>query len=60
MYHTSLSMCLGRRSNIWRDDNSTIMGKWKWLFVNGCECESVMSTVWSYFEEYYYFNGINK
>jgi len=37
------------------------MGKWKWLFVNGCERKSVLSTVGDYVEEYYYyFSGLNK
>jgi len=45
----------------WRDADFTIMGKWKWLFVNGCERKSVLSTVGDYVEEYYYyFSGLNK
>jgi len=35
----------------WGDADFTIMRKWKWLFVNGCELNSVSSTVGDYVEE---------
>jgi len=35
----------------WRDADFTIMRKWKWLFVNGCERNSVLPTVGDYVEE---------
>ena len=41
----------GHRDNIWRDADTTIMRKWKWLFVNGCKRESTMSSVEEYVEE---------
>jgi hypothetical protein len=35
----------------WSDADYTIMRKWKWLFVNGCEHKNVLSTVGDYVEE---------
>jgi hypothetical protein len=39
------SSCLGFWTSIWEVSNSTIMGKWKWLFMNGYECMSPIFTV---------------
>ena len=35
--------CFGSPSNIQEFDDFTEMGKWKLLFVNGCECYSPIS-----------------
>ena len=44
--HTSWQIiCLGCWNNTWEIANATIMRKWKWLLVNGCECKSLISTV---------------
>jgi hypothetical protein len=49
--HSITEHVVGRRSNIWKDADSTVMRKWKRLFVNGCERETIMSTVGDYAEE---------
>ena len=36
--------CLGHWKETWEVVCSTLMRKWKWLFMNGCECKSLMST----------------
>jgi len=37
--------CLGCWSNTSDVADSTIMRKWKWLFVSGCGCKSLNYTV---------------
>ena len=39
------SSCLGFCSDMWEVTNSTTIGKWKWLFMSGCECMSPIFTV---------------
>jgi hypothetical protein len=34
---------LGRRSSAWGLTDSTVMRKWKWMFVNSCECKRPIS-----------------
>jgi hypothetical protein len=35
----------GHWSSTWEVNVSTIMRTWKWVFVNGCECNSLISDV---------------
>jgi len=35
--------CLGCGSNTWEVSDSAVKRKWKWQFVNGCECKSPVS-----------------
>ena len=54
-------ICMGRR-NIWEVADSTVMRKWKRLFMNGCECESPISAATEFlnygFGHQYYYSSI--
>jgi len=49
MYITHLYYCLGFESLAWAATDSTIMKKWKWLFMSGCTCKSLFSVVSEFF-----------
>lgn len=38
--HVSQITCLGCGRNIWEVSDSAVKRKWKWQFMNGCECKS--------------------
>ena len=44
--------CLGRWSNTSEVADSTIMGNWKWLFVNDCEWKRPISTATEFLKSF--------
>jgi len=50
--HIVSDYCLGCRSNSWEVANSTVMRKWKLLFVHHCEWNSRVSTVTEFLDSY--------